>query len=88
MMCRLDRNANDSSSGRVENGRGSLGPMANAPFPIPAHRTGHNAVVPMDRIPREPTIAAPCHLVPSGEEGTHALADIVVDAAKDRDRRP
>ena len=25
---------------RVEDGRGSLGPMANAPFPIPAHRTG------------------------------------------------
>src|SRR3954466_4220757 len=30
----------DGSSGRVEDGRGSLGPMANAPFPIPAHRTG------------------------------------------------
>jgi hypothetical protein len=27
-------------NGRVEDGRGSLGPMANAPFPIPAHRTG------------------------------------------------
>src|SRR5262245_62901581 len=27
------------SSGRVEDGRGSLGPMANAPFPIPAHQT-------------------------------------------------
>jgi hypothetical protein len=27
-------------SGRVEDGRGSLGPMANAPFPIPAHQTG------------------------------------------------
>src|SRR5260370_35900419 len=26
--------------GRVEDGRGSLGPMANAPFPIPAHQTG------------------------------------------------
>jgi hypothetical protein len=26
--------------GRVEDGRGSLGPMASAPFPIPAHRTG------------------------------------------------
>jgi hypothetical protein len=24
--------------GRVEDGRGSLGPMANAPFPIPAHQ--------------------------------------------------
>jgi hypothetical protein len=26
--------------GRVEDGRGSLGPMANAPFPIPARQTG------------------------------------------------
>ena len=26
--------------GRVEDGRGSLGPLASAPFPIPAHRTG------------------------------------------------
>ena len=26
--------------GRVEDGRGSLGPLANAPFPIPAHQTG------------------------------------------------
>ena len=29
-----------SVNGRVEDGRGSLGPMANAPFPIPAHQTG------------------------------------------------
>src|SRR6267143_278373 len=29
-----------SGFGRVEDGRGCLGPMANAPFPIPAHRTG------------------------------------------------
>src|SRR6202140_5131717 len=28
------------SYGRVEDGRGSLGPMANAPFPTPAHQTG------------------------------------------------
>jgi hypothetical protein len=28
------------STGRVEDGRGSLGPMAITPFPIPAHRTG------------------------------------------------
>jgi hypothetical protein len=28
------------TQGRVEDGRGSLGPVANAPFPIPAHRTG------------------------------------------------
>src|SRR5438309_268715 len=26
--------------GRVEDGRGSLGPVANTPFPIPARRTG------------------------------------------------
>ena len=30
----------DDRCGRVEDGRGSLGPMANAPFPIPAHQTG------------------------------------------------
>src|SRR5215813_11329827 len=30
--------------GRVEDGRGSLGPIANAPFPIPAHRTGRAAL--------------------------------------------
>jgi hypothetical protein len=29
-----------SHFGRVEDGRGGLGPMASAPFPIPAHRTG------------------------------------------------
>jgi molybdate transport system substrate-binding protein len=28
------------AGGRVEDGRGSLGPKASAPFPIPAHRTG------------------------------------------------
>jgi hypothetical protein len=32
------------SCGRVEDGRGSLGPMANAPFPTPAHRTGRAAL--------------------------------------------
>jgi hypothetical protein len=31
--------------GRVEDGRGSLGPMANAPFPIPAHRTGRAQLI-------------------------------------------
>ena len=30
----------DIANGRVEDGRGSLGPMANVPFPIPAHQTG------------------------------------------------
>jgi hypothetical protein len=30
----------DFRFGRVEDGRGSLGPMANAPFPIPARQTG------------------------------------------------
>jgi hypothetical protein len=29
------------SNGRVEDGRGGLGPEAITPFPIPAHRTGH-----------------------------------------------
>ena len=29
-----------ASQGRVEDGRGSLGPVASTPFPIPAHRTG------------------------------------------------
>src|SRR5262245_18131465 len=29
-----------SRSGRVRDGRGSLGPSASAPFPISAHRTG------------------------------------------------
>jgi hypothetical protein len=27
------------AEGRVEDGRGGLGPMANTPFPIPAHQT-------------------------------------------------
>ena len=30
-----------SACGRVEDGRGSLGPKANTPFPISAHRAGH-----------------------------------------------
>ena len=30
----------DVCCGRVEDGRGSLGPLAIAPFPIPAHQTG------------------------------------------------
>src|ERR1700674_3302710 len=29
-----------SVAGRVEDGRGSLGPCGNAPFPTPAHQTG------------------------------------------------
>jgi hypothetical protein len=29
-----------NGSSRVEDERGGLGPAANAPFPIPAHRTG------------------------------------------------
>src|SRR5216683_171 len=39
MLFRLHAQSN-VSFGRVEDGRGSLGPMANAPFPIPAHQTG------------------------------------------------
>ena len=42
----------------------------------------------MDYIPREPASAAPCHLVPSGKEGTHALTDIVIDAAERGNRGP
>src|SRR5216683_1548746 len=34
------KRAADVSVGRVEDGRGSLGPLAIAPFPIPAHQTG------------------------------------------------
>src|SRR5271170_6715053 len=30
--------------GRVEDGRGNWGPLAIAPFPIPAHRTGRAAL--------------------------------------------
>src|SRR6202023_3340866 len=30
----------DRVPSRVEDGRGGLGPMANTPFPVPAHRTG------------------------------------------------
>src|SRR5262249_280876 len=40
----LVRSALSQMDGRVEDGRGSLGPMANAPFPIPAHRTGRAAL--------------------------------------------
>src|SRR5207247_1451043 len=36
----IRRLAMHGERGRVEDGRGSLGPMASAPFPIPAHRTG------------------------------------------------
>src|SRR5260370_24783605 len=33
-------------------------------------------------------VAAPCHFVPSDEEGTHALADVEVDPAESRPTRP
>jgi len=36
-------NQRNVSSGRVEDGHGSLGLMANAPFPIPAHQGGRAA---------------------------------------------
>ena len=32
------------ADGRVEDGRGGMRPLANAPFPIPAHRTGRAAL--------------------------------------------
>src|SRR5262249_10246173 len=106
----------DGESGRVEDGRGSLGPLASAPFPIPAHRTGRaelphpalrlaspqgpqrgrsgqafkaqHAAVPMDLIVCEPTVAAPCHLVPSGEKAAHALTNVVINTAERCHRRP
>jgi hypothetical protein len=34
------RSARHFAFGRVEDGRGSLGHSSNAPFPVPAHRTG------------------------------------------------
>jgi hypothetical protein len=37
---KTDVRVRHSCSGRVEDGCGSLGPMAITPFPIPAHRTG------------------------------------------------
>ena len=37
---RFDATRKTFQVGRVRNGRGSLGPMAITPFPIPAHRTG------------------------------------------------
>src|SRR6187431_258428 len=38
--CRKRCTAEVGEFGRVEDGRGSLGPVASAPFPILAHRTG------------------------------------------------
>src|SRR5947208_4715444 len=40
LVATKERTFQIGSDGRVEDGRGSLGPMASAPFPIPAHRTG------------------------------------------------
>src|SRR5229473_3078231 len=37
---RLRQHRRKVGFGRVEDGRGSLGPLAIAPFPIPAHQTG------------------------------------------------
>src|SRR5215475_4875166 len=42
----------------------------------------------MQYVEWEPVIAAPCHFVPSDEEGAHALADVEVDAAECRSTRP
>jgi hypothetical protein len=36
----------------------------------------------IDNITREPACAAPCYLVPSGEESAHALIDVLVNAAE------
>src|SRR5262249_6829311 len=102
-----------SGSTRVEDGHGGLGHMANAPFPILAHRTGRadlrhpalrlasargthdgavkwpafeaqQAAFSVDNFAGEPDCPAPCHLVPSGEEVTHALVDGAVDSTECR----
>jgi hypothetical protein len=36
----------------------------------------------IDNITREPACAAPCYLVPSGEETAHALIDVSLNAAE------
>src|SRR5262249_18217654 len=93
----------------VEDGRGSLGPMATTPFPSPlieptcgviasgsptgftkAHSGAgaQHTAVPMDLIVCEPAVAAPCHLVPSGEEAAHALTTVVIETAERCHRRP
>jgi hypothetical protein len=36
----------------------------------------------IDNIIREPACAAPCYLVPSGEEIAHVLIDVLVNAAE------
>jgi hypothetical protein len=41
----------------------------------------------MNLIVREPTGAAPCHLVPSGEEAAHALTNVVINTAERCHRR-
>src|SRR5262249_6901743 len=38
----------------------------------------------IDNVAGEPDCAAPCHLVPSGEEVTHALVDVSVDGPECR----
>ena len=38
-----------------------------------------HAAFSVDHVEGEPSVAAPCHLVPSGEEVAHALIDVVVD---------
>jgi hypothetical protein len=68
------------SFGRVEDGRGSLGPMANAPSPIGRALEAQNAEFSMNDIECKSTIAAPLHLVPSREEPAHSFKDVLVDA--------
>jgi len=52
-----------------------------------AFQAQHSAL-PMQHFEWEPVVAAPCHFVPSDEEGAHALADVEVDAAECRPPRP
>jgi WD40 repeat protein len=42
----------------------------------------------IDNVEGEPTRAAPCHLVPSGEEVAYALVDVSVNAAERQATRP
>jgi hypothetical protein len=66
--CRRD--LGDGEVGRVEDGRGSLGPVADAPFPIPAHSPAQwgqafktqQPEFSIDNVAREPIAPAPCHL--------------------------
>src|SRR5262245_63193064 len=56
--------------------------------PIRSRRSRQHTAVLMDLIKREPTVAAPCHLMPSGEKAARALTNVVIDTAERCHRRP